>query len=615
MKRLSFVLLIVVLFAGATTSFADFTNTSGAPVYFSASVAAGSPATNPVRIGGMAEWVYDVQLIQQGVAGPVVLTNSTGATATLNIQVVYTAPISNRVLSYIPTAGNCYTGFAPGTLVPASSTGIQVMLANVTCSGAGGATATTISWAASGPTLNIIFSVPNNQSVMLGSASYTAATITVKGVRLNVAALGATPSLATLTATLNAYPAANAQITAPSPATLTVATSIVSGLGSASRLGGTTDTALYFINIPGGSVNSNFGSCNMAAGDICGASRTINSKDNFPQCNIRAIPQGASAGGSVIITGDSLIDRNGANNFGGNGGANAIAIRIMEGAPGILTTKAQELARSPGATEVDNGARIRIDFNGMPSQMVIAAPEQVAASENSNYAVNPASGLTVDLVSANYCQAIADVRAASGGAVTFEYEVTNNTGSATGIASSIIIAFFAFRTSTPVDLSTINISVRLSPILGSSIVRFSDQQSAFTATVSVTACTTRLLFPFVTNMAGFDTGVYLLNGGQSESSNSGQIGSCTVRFFNGSTSGTTAVKAATLPSQGPGQSFSFTVSDPTLGLPGFQGYVIANCPFQYAYGLAYIMSAYGSVAVGSAPPGTAYLALGNTSVF
>jgi hypothetical protein len=473
-----------------------------------------------------------------------------------------------------------------------------------------------------GPLLNIVFTTLNTGSITFGTAGVPAV-ITVKGVRLNVAALGATPAVTTLTATFNAYPAANAQITAPSPATLTVATSIAAGLGSISRLSSTTDAALWFLKAPLSAVNTTFGACSGT--DICNTAITIVPKSSIAQCNIRAIPQSGAAGGSVILTGDNAYTRSGYSDFGGNNtNTNAIGIRITEASPGILTTRAQEISKTAAGTgaansEVDSGVRVRFDISNLPSQVVVGAAEQVnGATENSN-TVNLASGLIVDLVSANFCssgscatfnEAIVDVRAASGGTVTFEYEITGNTGLNTGAASSVIIPFWLWRTAQPVDLSTINISVRLGPVLGGTVVRFSDSaQTSLTATVGVTACTTDLFYPFVTNVAGFDTGIYILNGGQSGGGNSGQSGTCSIKFYDGSTTGTTSVQTRTSPTLGPGQNYAFVVSDPDKGKTGFgNGYVHAVCQFQNAHGVAFV-SSYGSAAVGSAPPGSIYLAL------
>jgi hypothetical protein len=352
-------------------------------------------------------------------------------------------------------------------------------------------------------------------------------------------------------------------------------------------------------------------------GTACNAYVILGPKSAYTNCGFRSIPQGASAGGTVVITGDEpTIDRSGANNFGSNGGANSIGIKIMEGYPGALTSRTDENNKS-NAAEVDNGTRIRIDFSGLPAQVVVGSPIRVLSSLAT--AVSAVSGLSMDLVGNTQCSvtgclahhtALADVKSASGGAVTIEYEVTANTGGAAGTASGIVIPIFLWQATSPVDLTTINISVRLGPILGSTIVRFSDQQTASTATVNVTSCSTEIFYPFVTNTAGFDTGIYVLNGGQARGGNNGQSGTCTARFFDGSTTGTTAVKTSTLPTLGPGQSFSFTASDATLGKPGFgNGYVQVTCNFEGGHGAAYVTFAFGTAAVGSAPPGSMYLAL------
>jgi hypothetical protein len=599
MKRLSFLLPIVVLFAAVTSTRAQ--------VIFSAT--AGNPQA---RVGGMAEGAGDVTLVSNGATFPAGVGNAV-------VTLTYTTTITNKALTS-GTAVTCPVGPSASIAVPSvAPVGITVTINNITCISAG----ITINWGVAGNTLTLQFNTGTSGSIAFVNSTVNT-TITIHGVRLNAAALGIPPTLPTISAFLNTSPSANFQLAAGSTS-LTVGT-LANMLGSVTRLSGSTNINDTFYSLGKIQVTNTFGAPTMP-GNTCGAtacntSINIVPKSSYTNCGFRAIPQGASAGGTVIITGDeATIDRTGANNFGGNGGANAIGIKIVEGYPGALSSRTDEAAKSNTA-EVDNGTRVRVDLSGLPTQVVVAAPLRVLSANNTwTVAVQ---GLSMDLVGNTQCAvgacssqytALADIRAASGGAVTFEYEVTTNTGGVSGIPSGIVIPFFLWQTASPVDLSTINISVRLGPVLGSTVVRFSDQQTASTSTVAITACTTRLLFPFVTNMAGFDTGIYLLNGGQSESSNSGQSGACTARFFDGSTTGTTPVKSSTLPSLGPGQSFSFTASDPTLGRPGFQGYVIANCPFQYAYGLAYIVTGYGSVAAGTAPPGTAYLALGNTSVY
>jgi hypothetical protein len=228
----------------------------------------------------------------------------------------------------------------------------------------------------------------------------------------------------------------------------------------------------------------------------------------------------------------------------------------------------------------------------------------------------------VDLVGANYCtaglsciqanQAVGDIRAASGGTVTFEYEVSGNTGATSGNLSSVIIPFWLYRTSTPVDSpSTINISVRLSPLLGGSVVRFSDAaQTAYTTTVAVDPCTTDIFYPWLLNTSGFDTGIWILNG-------SDQAGDCSAKFTETTADGvkTKTTKTPILKSK---QGFAFTVSDSTYGNPGMgNGFARITCNFQGGHGAAYVSIGYGvgstlTQQIGAAPIGTAYLALQGT---
>lgn len=624
--RSALVLAVVLLLAGATTSFGQ--------VIFSAS--AGNPQ---VRIGGMSETVGDITLTSNGLVFP-------AGTGNAVITLTYSTTIANKTTtsSTATCVFGAVCGTAAGTAVPAATgvipantmvvgpsagntQGIVIYVKNLVA----GVANTTINWAVAGNTLTITFS-PAAGGTITFLNGVTNASITIHGVRLNAAGLGIPPALPTVSTFVNTTPSANLQLAAGSTS-LTVGT-LSNPLGTVTRLSGSTNTSDAYYGLGKILVTSTFGAPTLAGttcgGTACNTAVNLNPKSSYTNCGFRGIPQGAAAGGTVIITGDeSTIDRNGANNFGSNGGANSIGIKIVEGYPGALTSKTDETVKSgdnaaatgvwpTGIThEVDNGTRVRIDLTGLPAQVVVGSPIRILATNAT--AVTAVSGLSMDLVGNTQCAvaaclgpqtALADVRSASGGALTIEYEVTANTGGALGTASGTVIPIFLWQSTSPVDLTTINISVRLGPILGSTIVRFSDQQTASTATVSVTSCSTELFYPFVTNTAGFDTGLYVVNGGQTRSGTSGQSGTCTARFFDGSTTGSTAVKSSTLPTLGPGQSFSFTASDATLGKPGFgNGYVQITCSFQYAHGAAYVTFAFGTAAVGSAPPGTMYLAL------
>jgi hypothetical protein len=112
------------------------------------------------------------------------------------------------------------------------------------------------------------------------------------------------------------------------------------------------------------------------------------------------------------------------------------------------------------------------------------------------------------------------------------------------------------------------------------IPRFADTSVAVNA-FSIVKCATHLLFPFVTNQAGFDTGMAIANTSMDQYGTSTQTGTCTFNFF-----GTAAPAAVTTAAAvDPGTVYTNLTS---VLAPGFQGYVIVDCQFQYAHGFAFI---------------------------
>jgi len=115
------------------------------------------------------------------------------------------------------------------------------------------------------------------------------------------------------------------------------------------------------------------------------------------------------------------------------------------------------------------------------------------------------------------------------------------------------------------------------------IPRFIDATTSRAAFI-VYICRTNLLFPFVTNQAGFDTGLAIANtsldSGVFSSTTSPQQGACTLFPFgdNAPASQSTGTVAA-------GKVWANNAS---VLMPNFQGYVIAQCAFQFAHGFAFV---------------------------
>jgi hypothetical protein len=145
------------------------------------------------------------------------------------------------------------------------------------------------------------------------------------------------------------------------------------------------------------------------------------------------------------------------------------------------------------------------------------------------------------------------------------------------------------------------------------IPRFLDNARPVTDFV-INQCVTNLLFPFVTNQAGFDTGMAISNTSRdpfSGNANRLQSGTCTINYY-GNVNGTQLTDSrpnTTTNPIGAGEHVAFTLSsggtNGLTGLAGFQGYVIAQCRFQYAHGFAFITDG----PIGQARVAEGYLAL------
>ena len=107
---------------------------------------------------------------------------------------------------------------------------------------------------------------------------------------------------------------------------------------------------------------------------------------------------------------------------------------------------------------------------------------------------------------------------------------------------------------------------------------------------AIVNCQTTLLFPFVTNQVGFDTGIAISNtstdnlgfGGKSFAA--AQAGTCNL-FFYGPTAPSPATVADPQGNLPTGNTHAFTLSSVAAG---YQGYMIAVCPFQYAHAFAFL---------------------------
>ena len=135
---------------------------------------------------------------------------------------------------------------------------------------------------------------------------------------------------------------------------------------------------------------------------------------------------------------------------------------------------------------------------------------------------------------------------------------------------------------------------------GEPVPRFIDTGGDPTNIITIIKCVTQILFPFVSNRFGFDTGLVVSNTSEDWLGTQPQDGTCTIHYH-----GTTLGDGASPPDDTSsviqaGEQLIWLLSngnaaqevDPT---PEFQGYIIVVCEFQFAHGYAFITDGFGSV--------------------
>jgi len=265
-----------------------------------------------------------------------------------------------------------------------------------------------------------------------------------------------------------------------------------------------------------------------------------------------------------------------------------------------------------GAGLADAGTRIKVEFNNVPVGAHVYVPLTVT-----NGVVPPGVPLVLKLVkneAGPYTAASASSFDAAGhlsevtltaGAGVAVYEVlsedpsnteeadievwvayiANPAGNSPSITSGPATAGISFApTTTPPDFAAED--------SGTPIPRFIDtatQANRF----SINACRTNLLYPFVTNQAGYDTGLAIANTSQDPFGTITQHGTCDLNFFNGSTTPPPPAKFTTV-DVGAGSVYTNLLS---IVASDFQGYIIAVCNFQYAHGYAFLLGGSGGSSV------------------
>ena len=339
-----------------------------------------------------------------------------------------------------------------------------------------------------------------------------------------------------------------------------------------------------------------------AVGTLTGT-QTLGQKNNFSTCNSYYPAKDAynlvdSATAVPVLSGSSLafVVRVSAN-FTGAFKAKGATVGSGEQSDVLVTSGLNTNA-------VANGTRFQISFPTQPAGVSIYVPTSIITSN--------AVGNTIQLTSSAAGTAFAAATPSTSSDVWNGVSATVGTTSIPAGSNALALVsgtavfevitadgttpvfdipvFIVAKANTVAVGSTLSATVGFSPNGSTAIPNF----TAGTATVgggTFSACSTSLLFPFVSNQLGFDVGIVIANTSSDPTNllKLNQSGNCSLNFYGAGAPATAASTGAVAA----GQVYAALLSGVA---PGFQGYMVAKCDFQFAHGYAYINYGLGTSA-------------------
>ncbi len=212
----------------------------------------------------------------------------------------------------------------------------------------------------------------------------------------------------------------------------------------------------------------------------------------------------------------------------------------------------------------------------------------------------PAAGYIYPSNSVLQLNGFAELSVSSTNSATAVWEVMNtNPATAESFSFGVWTTYTANAAANapPTGTATVNMSYAPTPTVAFTaaagavasstltIPRFADTSQLGSNLLNVVQCTTSLLFPFVTNQVGFDTGFAIMNTTSDPFGTKPQQGTCAFNFYGQNappvyTTGIIPSGNNVAPSV-----YAFLASSIA---PSFQGYMIAVCNFQLAHGYAFV---------------------------
>lgn len=248
-----------------------------------------------------------------------------------------------------------------------------------------------------------------------------------------------------------------------------------------------------------------------------------------------------------------------------------------------------------GIGVADFGTRIGFDVSNIGAGVSLFVPPTIALT---NLITGTASGGLAVLVSgASGTGTLAGVTF-SGTSASVVYEVIlSNPNAIERLSLPVTVAFISNTSQNLPGLGQSTGTVGFRPLSTVNTASSTDPIPRFCPgptrnLFAINACSCNLLFPFVTNQAGFDTGIAIANTSLDPFGTATQAGTVTLNYYGNTTGGGAAPAAQTSQTLNAGSELVFTLSNGgNLGIaatPGFQGYIIATHRFQYCHAFAFI---------------------------
>jgi hypothetical protein len=244
----------------------------------------------------------------------------------------------------------------------------------------------------------------------------------------------------------------------------------------------------------------------------------------------------------------------------------------------------------PTAGRATQGTRLIARFAGIPANVSISVPN--LATGNGALVLNRWDGSSL-LSAGSHTVALDSNRR---GEVTWEVMNANP-----AVIESVTITVTVSYSSNPLPglgpaataagnyapLSSVDTASGSAPV-----PRFIDSRDDRTL-FTIVPCQTNLLYPFVSNQAGFDTGLVVSNTSRDPYGTAHQNGTCEI-FYYGNVAGGSAPASQVSPQINAGEHLIFSLygGNPNQSIDtrgrDFQGYIIIRCNFQYGHGFAFV---------------------------